>query len=613
MASRNAAHTILGVMVTGRTLHASLLEQTGDGLHLVRTFTRQRSSRGASTPEASMGDDLDALEESGSDFNIQFGDEGGSDVDNMFIASEFGGLEGGAADLSGGSSAQVAVSFALELADILAECEDLGYTRPTMAFALEASDVSAVELQLPEEKATEEKGKAISRKKLVAALKEQHEGASDDERVAFLRLTPTDEGVPRYLAVTSRAENPVATTLTELREEKRRLPPAKLLDTEVPLYLGLGRSMVAAQATDAANATAAPADDTDTADAAEGDEPLYTLMVRVGSEDTLVLFLEDDRLKHTENLRSLTAVEPPETICSRVLLLQDEYGIGEIEHVLLASEDREDDLADAFEMFFPEAHVRGMREELPPTKNGTPSEGKAATIPATLAALRLANDTAYADAFADINFLPAELRRRQFVLPVTWHIMAMYVVLFCTVLFFVARFFTLQSSIQDYRDRVEQQQPAYVDADPNVLQARIDSLQNVHAEVVRGLDVLEELMVGSDRWSRAMEKAAREMAVVEGLWVDSWQPSGNELQLRGSATSRDGVVTLAERLDGRIETLTFAEIREWPVYSYTLRVPLSNELPEAAVFLRERIAEQQAAEGEQPPMSSAALDDDATD
>lgn len=598
MASRNAANTTLGVMVTGRTLHASLLEQTGDGPRLVRTFTRQRSSRGASTPEASMGDDLDALEESGSDFNIQFGDEGGSDVDNMFIASEFGGLEGGAADLSGGSSADVAVSFALELADILAECEDLGYARPSMAFALEASDVSAVELHLPDEKAAEEKDKTISRKKLVAALKEQHGDASDDERVAFLRLTPTDEGVPRYLAVTARAENPVTTTLSELREEKRRLPPAKLLDTEVPLYLGLGRSMVAAQETDAADA-----------DPADGDEPVYTLMVRVGSEDTLVLFLENDRLNHTENLRSLTAVEPPETICSRVLLLQDEYGIGEITHVLLASEDREDDLADAFEMFFPEAYVRGMRDVLPPTKNGTPSEGKASTIPATLAALRLANDEGYANAFADINFLPSELRRRQFVLPVTWHIMAMYVVLFCTVLFFVARFFTLQGSIQDYRDRVNQQQPEFVDADPNVLQARIDSLQNVHAEIVRGLDVLEDLMVGSDRWSRAMEKAAREMAVVEGLWVDSWQPSGNELQLRGSATSRDGVVTLAERLDGRIETLSFTEIREWPVYAYTLRVPLSNELPEAAVFLRERIAEQQATEDAQPPMSSAAFDE----
>jgi len=167
----------------------------------------------------------------------------------------------------------------------------------------------------------------------------------------------------------------------------------------------------------------------------------------------------------------------------------------------------------------------------------------------------------------------------------------------------------LQSSIQEYRDRVNQQQPEFVDADPQVLQARIDSLQNVHAEYVRGLDVLEDLMVGSDRWSRAMETAAREMAVVEGLWVDSWQPSGNEIQLRGNAVSRDGVVTLAERLNGRIETLSFSEIRDWPVYSYTLRMPLTNELPEAARFLRERIAEQQAAEANQPPMSTAALDD----
>lgn len=586
MASRNAAKTVLGVMVTGRTLHASLLEVTGEGPRLVRQFTRQRSAT-ASTPEASMGNDLDSLEESGSDFNIQFGDEGGSDADNMFIASEFGGLEGaGAADLSGATASDVVESFALELADVLSECEDLGYPRPAMAFTLEASDVSIIELVTPEFK----EGKDVSRKKLRKAFVEQHGELLSTDRVAFISQTPTDEGVPRYLAVKASEENAVTTTLSELRSEKRRIPPAKLLDSEVPLYLGLARATRPEQPEE------------------EVDEPVYSLVVRAGADDTVVLFLEGGKLRHTENLRSLTAFEPPETICSRVLLLQDEYGIGDISQVLLCSEDREDDLAESFEMFFPEASVSAMRDVLPPSKvERDRSEMKASAIPATLAALRLIKDEQYQGVFEDINFLPAELRRRQFVLPVSWQIIALYVVLFCTVLFFVARFFTLQSTIADYRDRVDQDDPTLVDEDPNVLQARIDSLQQVHAEYMRGLDVLEDLMVGSDRWSRAMETTAREMSIVEGLWVDSWQPSGSEIELRGNSVSRDGVVTLAERLDGRIETLTFAEIRDWPVYSYRLRVPLSNELPEAAVFLRERIAEQQAQEDSTPPMTPAAL------
>ncbi|MCH6579526.1 MAG: hypothetical protein IH802_04090 [Nitrospinae bacterium] len=92
------------------------------------------------------------------------------------------------------------------------------------------------------------------------------------------------------------------------------------------------------------------------------DEAFNTLIVRAGAEDTLVLFLQDDTLQQSENLRSLTAYEAPETICSRVLLLQDEYGIGEVQHGLLLSEEREDDLIESFEMFFPEARVESLRQ-----------------------------------------------------------------------------------------------------------------------------------------------------------------------------------------------------------------------------------------------------------
>ena len=65
---------------------------------------------------------------------------------------------------------------------------------------------------------------------------------------------------------------------------------------------------------------------------------------------------------------------------------------------------------------------------------------------------------------------------------------------------------------------------------------------------------------------------------------------------------------LAERLDGQIASLTFSEIREWPVYTFEMKVPLRIELPEAARYLREQVAlENELAEPTSPatPVTAA--------
>ena len=57
----------------------------------------------------------------------------------------------------------------------------------------------------------------------------------------------------------------------------------------------------------------------------------------------------------------------------------------------------------------------------------------------------------------------------------------------------------------------------------------------------------------------------------------------------GNASSKDRIVTLAEHLDGDIESQTYSEIREAQVYSFRMRVPVIIELPEAAIYLRNQV------------------------
>ena len=588
MSTQKGSKHTLGVMVTGRAIHAALLEQGADGVKVIRRFMRQRTARFSAAqtalPDLNTSDDP-------TEFSIQFTDSGSSSMENMFIGGEFGGLE-----MSGhegfGEQKEQASAFVLELGDILAECRDAGYPEPQLAFAAAASEINQVELTVlrgkaaPEGDAEKKPGKAKKKKspksarrgQLLEILSNQHSGSIEEETVAFLPMTPNEDGITRYMAIFPKASDPVASTLRTMREQQgRRMPPIRLFDTEVPLYLGLARATRNMVPQKPRRATDAFEEDAPM----EGDTAYNTLIVRAGAEDTLVMFLEDSTLQQSENLRSLTAYEAPETICSRVLLLQDEYGIGEVQHVLLLSEEREDDLIESFEMFFPDARVESMRQYVPELEDEYAADVAAgALLPAVGAGLRLSDDARYKGVFEDVNLLPKALMRKRVTLPVTWHVLALYVIMFCTVLFFVARYFTLDNEIADNERTIQafQQEVGPVSLDAKTLQAKIDSLEAVHARYMRAINVLEGLLQGSDKWSRALEKVSDEVSEVTGIWIESWNPRGGGIEVSGNATARDRVVELAERLGGTISTLTFSEIREWPVYSFKMTAPLETGL-----------------------------------
>jgi hypothetical protein len=273
-----------------------------------------------------------------------------------------------------------------------------------------------------------------------------------------------------------------------------------------------------------------------------------------------------------------------------VLLLQDEYGVGDVEHVLLLGDEREGALVESFQLFFPDTRVESLRRYLPEADKESGSELAArATVLSMLVGLRLVKDDNYKQVFEDVNLLPKRLLRRQFKMPVSWHVFAFYGLLFITVLFFVARFYTQKHELDLFRYRLQEYPEDITDIDPKALQARIDSLKQASQGYMHALNVLDSLLVGSDKWSRSMETTAEEVASVRGMWIERWQPRGGYIELIGNATTRDNVVSFAEKIGGNIETLTFSEIREWPVYSFRMRIPLTDDLPAAAKYLRDNV------------------------
>ncbi|MDQ7039520.1 MAG: hypothetical protein Q9M35_01085 [Rhodothermus sp.] len=555
--TRTRAPYVLGVTVAGRTIYAVLLKREADGVEVVRRFTRQRVARFASmqqgVPEVKG-------QEAGGDFSIQFG---GSGAATPFLKAEFD-LSG---DGAGSEQVPPATLFVMELSDILAECKEAGYGDPEVAFCLPSVDLSYVEVRLPRQaQVSEQDTGPVDRKALLELLEQQVGTPLEEEQVAFLPMTPVDKETHRFLAIYPRPSEPVTATLQALKaESNRRLPRTRLFEAEVSLYLGLARTALR-------QLTSEPSD-------------ACSLVLRVGSDDTLVLFLQGETLQHAESLRSLTVHDTADTICSRILLLQDEYGIGEISRVFLVSEHGETELPRSLSVFFPNARIENLRVYLPLNDQ----EIGPGSLAAQLAALRLVGDPAFLKAFEPVNLFPSSLRRR-WELPFGWQVWALYALLFVTTLFFVWRYLTLEAELNARRERLRQLPPAIAATDAQALQARIDSLNARTRQALRALDILDSLLVGSDRWSRALAQLSREVADIRGIWVDSWHPRTHNVTLQGSAIARDRVVELARRLKGVIRALTFSEIRGWPVYDFVIEVPLPNELPEPARYLREQFA-----------------------
>lgn len=588
---QTGAGPVLGVHVTPHTIYAILMRPTSDGYEPVRQFQRQRSLEpvGSGLSEfATLSDELatpDSIGATGEDgVMIQFGDGAANKPgDSLFMESEFAGLsldETPGFDAATMAPKKTGSPIVFELKDILDECQAAGFDRPALTFVIGAPEVDYLEITVPvdggREKADAKSGKKeasakastspVRRERLMSLLPAT-DASFEKDRVAFVPMTPRDN-LRRYLAVVPRSEEPVADSLELLREQQgmRRIP-FRSMSAEVPILVGMAR-------------LAYPTEPTEN-----------TAIVRVGTEDTLVILLQGDQLHHCDHMRSVTTFDGPDTICSRVLLQQDVQGVGTVHNVIVISEEREDELAQGFSAFYPEARVETLRAGV--AQIGVAGPYGPLPTPAMQAAGAALKELMRKDSpFEDLNLLPKHLRRktRGVQLAFPWHTAVVAVLLFLSVLFFMGLYLKQSSEITDAERRLAEMPPE-VTMSSGQLQMRIDSLRTAQQRIQSSLIVLDSLLYGTDRWSQTLSRTNTAAAGVGNVWVEEWQATGNDLSLHGYATTRDDVVRLAGRLDASIEEMFFRDIRDYPVYEYRLRFPLPYELPATVRYLREQAGE----------------------
>ncbi len=565
-------------MVSADALHAVLLERTDEETSVqFRWSSGSSGARGGDLPFEEPGDMTPDVEEESDDVTIQFGDDEGSGGE-MFMGSEFDDIDGGSEAL-GGDEGGEAWNFQVELDTLLDECAERGYEDPEIAFCSSTSQIDDVELRLPPDETDAEEAEETehglplpaSRSTLLDMLAEQYEGEADGERVGFVPMHRTGDGYQRVLALIARPGGPVLSTLDSMQDQTlSRAPQTRLLDAEVSLYLGLARSVLQLPP----------------------GTPEKTIFVRSGTDDTLVLFIEGNTLRQSEHLPELTAEDSAETICSRVLLLQDEYGMGQVQHLMLVAEEDEEVLASAFKSYFSTAELHVLRSHLP----GGDDTDAEAYVGATGAALRLLDDAAFAPHFQPVNLLAKEYVPSRLRLPVGWPVPAMLTLLAIATLGFVWLYFVNASTISEKRTKLRALGQKVNQVDQEALRRRIDSMKAMTTEYAAANKTIGGLLRGSNKWSRGLATVTGQMNDLRGLTINQWSPqSGTEVTILGRSNDRSKVVELAQRMDGRILGLTFTETRDVSLYDFELTVPLDTTKPEAIEYWREQRGEQLAA------------------
>lgn len=595
---------ILAIATSTRRIEAVLIHDAPTGPIILRTFTRKRNGN-----EAFELDATSVELEKASDVSFTATDTAGVDS-SMFLASEFGDLPKMETSMETElmPPSQAAIPCDLEIQDVVAECADAGYENVRIVFVLPTdyvgSEILGGESDADEErkdgkkdaKAAKKPSKSNKRDHLIKELRKEVP-AVEDHKVTFLPLNGFQGPASTQLAVFAQSNEPVSVSLASIRNRNRPFPNVALLENEVTLLLGAARAALIAEqrynlvaaVVNEARETTQEDDPVDlpAAGPAMGEEET-SVLIRVGAEDTVVMFLVGQELVHYESLRSITAWDPAETICSRILLMHDEFGAGDSDRILLFCDANEVPIRERLKQIFPDSHLTLLRDLVPPFEEVRKKPIETETFLAALGALRLVRDDVWDAVFPASNFLDPKLRGRKFTLPFSWPVAAMVVILFGTTLFFVHRYFDQSHNIEMVRYELRNYPEDMIASNADDLQMKIDSLRARSSGFAEALDVLDSLLVGSDVWSRALERTSVHTRDVTGLWIETWREEDKgKLVVTGKAMDRNKIVQFATGAEASIESITFAEIRNVPVYEFRMTMRIKRELPEAAEYLRE--------------------------
>ncbi len=324
-----------------------------------------------------------------------------------------------------------------------------------------------------------------------------------------------------------------------------------------------------------------------------------TAIVFVGEGFSRVVFMRNgDYLAFSQPIHEgFGSAQVLNTIYSRILFEQDVSNLPETGQVILTGACRSIEAQPFFEEQFPDAQVDYLL--LPELDlSGIDEQDQdlvsnfAVPIGQAWKALSPKEGRFYPS-----NFLPKARRRLQNPLELAWHGLVLLALLVASVLFLGVKardqgrmIDSLKVSINLLEKRIEEN---------NTYVRLVDELHVQIADYERNFSLIDTLSAHRVSWSSRLGRVDEAVQTTGGLWLDRFStaegdidvqsewgkrslPPLTEIFMHGSASRRDRVPKIAERLgNGHIRSIVRSKVRGATVYEFDLRVPidLSNARP----------------------------------
>ncbi len=292
----------------------------------------------------------------------------------------------------------------------------------------------------------------------------------------------------------------------------------------------------------------------------EPQEEEVTVIIYIGHDFSRLIFMQGEHYLHFAPVISEGYGSPniENTIYSRILLEQDNIALTRIDRILLAGEAHKVNLYDALAPQFSSALVEYMKTstlELGVLRGTNEESISEYVIPIITAWHALQPEH---PAFYKVNLIPQRVIEGQRVLALAWHGVLVAIGIIATIVFFYTSIMHRFAEIRRLQDEVRRAEERLVELE--VLNERKNALQNDINRYIEATTVYDEVVPGSDRWSRVLHYLANSIEDLNSLWLTSLQPDPqlkNAIIIRGRALYRSRI----PRIASAFEKATLREVR----------------------------------------------------
>jgi Tfp pilus assembly protein PilN len=301
-----------------------------------------------------------------------------------------------------------------------------------------------------------------------------------------------------------------------------------------------------------------------------------TVIVYVGSEFSRLIFMQGKEYLHFAPVISEGYQSPnlENTIYSRILLEQDNIALTRIDRIILTGECHKLNLRESLAPQFSSALVDYLQT---PTLDLSMFEG---SVGEAISEYAVPISTAWKvlnpkqEGLYDVNLLPIAIIEGQKAFKLAWHGWLFAGLVFVSIIFFYTSIVSRTAEIRRARDLLARKQTEMQDY--VALQEKKKQLQGDIDRFSKAQQLYDQLVPGSDRWSRILHYLGNSIDDLNSLWlyrVARFEKPVGSLMLSGRAVYRTRIPRLASVFEkATLRSVKTTVIRDKIVYEFEILV-----------------------------------------